>query len=219
MRNNNNKNHEFSHEEIVEMELVLIKAIEAFHESPRREEIKGYVQDYFVRYCCERKFPLQDTLDFVNPRFRRGIHLKMSDIVPESKRGQAHLVNISLLRLLNENKEVFDDKKRSEVLTNFCGLTGISKDIATPIVEGYIKLKRKNVIEKDLYPFLETTVSKIEKAKDRKEIEDDVFGFYSEQLHVDSDYIKGVLRNKKKRDSAEKKEKAAKSLSTDNDAR
>ena len=52
---------------------------------------------------------VNDTLDFVNPRFRRGIHLKMSDIVPESKRGQAHLVNISLLRLLNENKEVFDD--------------------------------------------------------------------------------------------------------------
>lgn len=85
MKNNSEELFEFSHEQGVEIEWTLSKSIELFHESPKIHEIKGYVQDYFVRYCYERQLPLKETLEKVNGLFKKDIHLEMSDIVPDSK--------------------------------------------------------------------------------------------------------------------------------------
>ena len=50
MENNINKSFEFTGKEIAEIEWVLVKAIELFHESPYPYTIKNDVQEYFLRY-------------------------------------------------------------------------------------------------------------------------------------------------------------------------
>lgn len=205
MKNNSRKKIEFSHEQGIDIEWVLIKSIETFYETPYPNEIKGNVQDFLVRYCYERGFPLKETIDYINPKFKKDIKVKIEDVLPESKRGQAHLVNISLLKLLNDKEIVFDDKKREEVTSKFCDLTGVPSDLATPIVNTFVKIKRRNVIEREIYPFFEETTSKIPNDKDRKAIEDEVIDVYAKELKTNSQYIRGVLKNKKKKDEAERK--------------
>lgn len=205
MKNNSPEKYEFSHEQAMNIEWILIRSIETFYETPYPNEIKGNVQDFFVRYCYERDFPLKETMDYANLNFKHGIQIKMEDIVPESKRGQAHLVNISLLRILNDEKIVFDEEKRKEATSKFCELTGVSLDLANPIVDSFVKIKRRHVIEKEIYSFFEIHTSKISDDKKRRLIEEEVITGYAKELKTNSQYIRGVLKNKKKKDAAERK--------------
>lgn len=205
MENNINKSFEFTGGEIAEIEWVLVKAIELFHESPDPSTIKNNVQEYFLRYCYERKYPVKETLEKVNSLLKRGINIKMQDIVPESKRGQESLIRGDLAAMLIKSGAIWDDAKTNEMMSTFCEVTGVSKEMTAPIVATIVKQKKRDVIEKDLYNFLGKRVAVIEDAKDRKAMGEEIIGAYAEQLKLDTKYIKGVLRDKKKKDEAERK--------------
>ncbi len=203
MKNDSKKPFEFTHEQSVDIEWVLVKSIELFHESPRTYEIKGYVQDYFVRYCYERDLPLKETIERANGLFRKNIHVEMSDIVPESKRGQAHLVNMTLITMLNKDGNYLDEEKIEKTVDKFCNLTGVSRDLTDPIVNTFVKWKKRTVIERELYDFLGGRIAQIPDEKDRKAASEETITAYAEVLKVTPQYIKGVLKNKKKKDEAE----------------
>lgn len=205
MKNNENKSFEFTGGEIAEIEWVLVKAIELFHESPNPSTIKNNVQEYFLRYCCERKYPIKETLEKVNSLLKRGINIKMQDIVPESKRGQESLIRGDLAAMLIKSGAIWDDAKTNEMMSTFCEVTGVSKEMTALIVATIVKQKKRDVIENDLYNFLGKRVAVIEDAKDRKAMGEEIIGAYAEQLKLDPKYIKGVLRDKKKKDEAERK--------------
>ncbi len=205
MENNSQKKYEFTHEQSVDIEWVLVKAIELFHESPRPHEIKGYVQDYLVRYCYDRQLPLKETIEMTNKLFKKNIHIEMSDIVPESKRGKAHLVNMTLLGMINKDGNYLDEEKTDGIVAKFCELTSVPRDLADPIVSTFIKYKKRNIIERELYTFLNDKVAKMSDEKDRKAIQEEAITGYAEILKVEPNYIKGVLKNKKKKDEAERK--------------
>lgn len=202
---NKNKSFEFTGKQIAEMEWVLVKAIELFHESSDPYTIKGNVQEYFLRYCCERKYPVKETLEKVNPLLKKGINIKLQDIVPESKRGQESLIRGDLAAILIKSGAIWDEDKTNEMMSTFCEITGVSKEMTEPIVATIVKQKKRDVIEKDLYNFLGKRVAVIENAKDRKAMGEEIIGAYAEQLKLDPKYIKGVLRDKKKKDEAERK--------------
>lgn len=204
-KNNSNKPFEFTSGQIAEIEWVLVKAIELFHEAPDLSTTKNNVQEYVLRFCCERKYPLKETLEKVNPLLRNGINIKMQDIVPESKRGQESLIRRNLASILIKSGDIWDENKTNETMETFCEVTGVSKEMTKPIVSTLVKQKKRDVIEKDLYSFLEKRVAGIEDAKHRKAMGEEIIGAYAEQLKLDSKYIKGVLRDKKKKDEAERK--------------
>ncbi|MBQ7410071.1 MAG: hypothetical protein IJW20_01650 [Clostridia bacterium] len=205
MENNINKSFEFTGKEIAEIEWVLVKAIELFHESPDPSTIKNNVQEYFIRYCCERKYPIKETLEKVNSLLKKGINIKMQDIIPESKRGQESLIRGNLAAILIKSGAIWDEDKTNEMMSTFCEVTGVSKEMTEPIVATIVKQKKREIIEKDLYSFLGKRVAVIEDAKDRKAMGEEIIGAYAEHLKLDPKYIKGVLRDKKKKDEAERK--------------
>ncbi len=205
MKNNSEELFEFSHEQGVDIEWTLSKSIELFHESPKIHEIKGYVQDYFVRYCYERQLPLKETLEKVNGLFKKDIHLEMSDIVPDSKRGQAHLLNMTLIPMLNKDGIYLDEEKTENTVDGFCNLTSISRELADPIVATFIKWKKRTVIERELHDFLNSKIAQISDDKDRKAAGEEAINAYAEVLKVTPQYVKGVLKNKRKKDEAERK--------------
>ena len=205
MENNSNKPYEFSHSEIADIEWTLVKAIELFHESPRTHEIKGYVQDYLVKYCYDRKLPIKDTVDKFNEKTKKNIKIGMTDIIPESKRGQAHLINITLLSMLNKDGTYLDEEKTEETIEGFCNLTGVSRELADPIVNTFVKWKKRNIIEKELYNFIGNRIAQEPDETMRKAMEEEAINGYAEVLKVTPQYVKGVLKNKKKKDEAERK--------------
>lgn len=205
MKNNSKEPFEFTHEEGVDLELVLVKSIEAFHESPKTHEIKGWVQEFFIKYCLEKKLPLKETIAEANKIFRKGIHVEMSDIVPESKRGQAHLVNMALLTMLNKNGMYLDEGKTEETVKGFCDLTGVSRELTDPIVNTFVKWKKRTVIERELHDFLGGRIAQEPDEKKRKAMEEEAIKGYADVLKVTPQYVKGVLKNKKKKDEAERK--------------
>lgn len=205
MENNSQKKYGFNHEELVDIEWDLVRAIELFHESPRTREIKGYVQDYLVKYCYERKLPIKDTVEMFNEKTKKDIRIEMTDVIPESKRGQAHLVNITLLSMLNKDGKYLDEEKVDETVDGFCNLTGISRDLVNPIVNTFIKLKKRTVIERELHDFINGRIAQITDDTERKAAGEEAIKAYAEVLKVTPQYVKGVLKNKRKKDEAERK--------------
>lgn len=221
----NNKSFEFKDDDILEMELLLVKAITTFHESPDPSKTKNYVQEYILRYCCERKFPVKDTIDKLNTLLRSGIKVNIQDVVPESKRGQEHIIRGDLAAMLIKSGAIWDETKTNEMMSTFCEVTGVSKDMAAPIIATVVKQKKRAVIENELYDFLGKHVSKMEDSKTRKAASEEVINAFSEQLKVEPKYIRGVLKDKKKKDEAERKRieeyranKAKKNVNLDDDS-
>ncbi len=205
MENNINKSFEFTGEQIAEIEWVLVKAIELFHESPNPSTIKGNVQEYFIRYCCERKYPVKETLEKTNSLLKKGINIKMQDIIPDSKRGRESLIRGDLAAMLIKSNAIWDEKKTEEMMSNFCEVTGIPKEMTAPIVTTIVKQKKREVIEKDLYGFLGKHVATIQDLTTRKLAGEEAINAFAEELKLEPKYIKGVLRDKKKKDDAERK--------------
>ena len=214
MENNSNKPYEFSHSEIVDIEWTLVRAVELFHESSYTHEIKNYVQDYFVKYCYDRKLPIKDTIDMFNEKTKKNIKIGMSDIIPESKRGQAHLINMTLLSMLNQDGLYLDEEKTEETIEGFCNLTGVSRELVDPIVNTFVKWKKRNIIEKELYDFFEERIAQEPDETMRKGMEEEAITVYAEALKLTPQYVKGVLKNKKKKEEAERKKVAEGQTST-----
>lgn len=200
-----NKPYEFSSDEIVEMELVLSKSIGLFYESSNIYEIKYNVQDYFIKYCYERNLPLRETLEELNKLLPAHMRPNMKDIVPSSKRGQDYLIRTTLFTMINQKRALGDSDKVDEVISSFCDLTGVNKETAKPIINTLLKQRRRDIIENDLYGFMEKHLAIIPDAKEKKEQQEMVIQAFSEELGVEPKYIKGVLRDKKKKDEAERK--------------
>lgn len=205
MENNSQRNHVFDHAELVGIEWDLVRAIELFHESPRTREIKGYVQDYLVRYCYERKLPIKDTVEMFNEKTKKDIRIEMTDIIPESKRGQAHLINMTLIPMLNKDGKYLEEEKTEETVEGFCDLTGVSRELVDPIVNTFVKWKKRNIIEKELYDFLGKRIAQEPDETMRKGMEEEAITAYADVLKVTPQYVKGVLKNKKKKDEEERK--------------
>lgn len=204
MENNKSKSFEFTNGQISEIECVLVKAIETFHESNITYSIKHNVQDYFIEYCYQRGYPLEYTLEVANKILKPSARIKMDDIVPKSKRGQENLISGTLSAMLVKSGAIWSEEKTDEMMTEFCKLTSVSKDMATPIITTLVKRKKREVIERDLYDFLSEKVAVLDDETDRKLIEKEVIGSFAEKLHLDPKYIYRVLRNKKKVDEERK---------------
>lgn len=205
MKNYSKKEVNLSHSQITEIEWFLVKAIELFYESLRPCDIKDYVQDYIVKFCYERELPIKETVKKVNELTKSNINIKMADVLPESKRGQAHLVNRTLLSMLNSSDTILDELKTAAVVNKFDDITGISSKLTIPIVNTFRKLKKRNIIEKELYTILNTSIKEMNVPKEKRKFVEMLVNAYSEKLKVDPKYIKSVLKNKKKKDDAERK--------------
>ena len=203
MKNNEKKPFEFTGGQIAEIEWVLVKSIEAFYEIGRPHEIKGNVQDFFIKFCFDKQYPLKETLELIKPLLKNGIQLEMKDIVPDSKRGQEHFVRGTMFAMLSKSGAIWNENKTNEMMARLCELTGISKEFASPIVNLLIKQRKREVIEKDLYSFIGTHVAPIEDVKTRRLMAEEVINAFAEELNVEPKYIKGVLKAKKKKDEAE----------------
>lgn len=203
--NTDTKKFEFSHKQMVEMELDLVKVVDTLYESTRHYEIKRKVQDYFIQFCYNRNYPIKDTFEFVRPIIRKELPLELNDIVPESKKGQAYFVRGNLFGMLCKSGAIWDEKKTDEMITRFCNITGVSKDFAIPLVNISIKQKKRQIIETELYDFLKKYVVPLEDRQDRKEKGDYVINEFAQALKLDPKYIRGVLKDKKKKDAAERK--------------
>ena len=206
MKNDSIQKFNFSHSQITEIEWFLVKAVELFYESLRPCDIKDYVQDYIVKFCYERELPIKETVKKVNELTKSNINIKMADVLPESKRGQAHLVNKTLLVMLNKPEIILDESKTDDIVNNFTDLTGISKDLITPIVNDFRKLKKRYIIENDVYGVLNGSIKEMPDEKRKKQAVEMVINAYSEKLKVSPKYIKYVLKNKK--EQTERKRKA-----------
>lgn len=201
----NNKKFEFTNEDIVDIEWVLTRSLILIHESPNPYTIKGNVQEYVIQYCLDRGYPLRETIEKANEVSKGMLNIQMKDIVPESKRGQEHLVRGTLFSMLNKSGAIWDEGKTDEMVTSVCELTGISKDMVTPIISTMVKQRKRDVIEKEAYSFLRDTLARFDTPDDRKAVGEEIIQAFAEQLHVEPKYIKGVLKAKKKKDEAEAK--------------
>lgn len=191
----------FTHEQILEIELDLSKAVQLFTESPNPNEIKGNIQKYVIDFCLKRKYPLQETLDELNKKLPRNIHQRMEDIVPNSKRGKEQLVQTVLLSEFAKKYPTSDENKTQETVESFCNLTGISESIVMPIVDRFLKQRRKDIIEKDLYDFLNSIDEKDLSDEDKATQKNYVIGEFSEALGIDPKYTKRIIGAKKKREA------------------
>lgn len=199
------KKFEFSQKQKAEMEMRLVKPVETFYESSRQYEIKRMVQEYFIKFCYDRNYPVKDAFEFVRPIIKKGISLELSDIVPESKKGQEFLVRGNLFGMLCKSGAIWDEKKTDDMITKFCNITGVSKDFAVPLINISTKQKKRQVIETELYDFLKEHIAPLENKQDRKEKGEFVIGEFAQALKLDTKYIKGVLKDKKRKDIAERK--------------
>ena len=84
-------------------------------------------------------------------------------------------------------------------------MTSISRELADPIVATFIKWKKRTVIERELHDFLNSKIAQISDDKDRKAAGEEAINAYAEVLKVTPQYVKGVLKNKRKKDEAERK--------------
>ena len=107
--------------------------------------------------------------------------------------------------MINQKRALGDSEKVDEVISSFCDLTGVNKETAKPIINTLLKQRRRDIIENDLYGFMEKHLARIPDAKEKKEQQEMVIQAFSEELGVEPQYIKSVLRNKKKKDEAERK--------------
>ena len=199
------KKFEFSRRQKVEMELDLIKVVEALYELPRHYKIKRRVQEYFIQFCYDRNYPIKDTFEYVRPIMKKEIPLELKDIVPESKKGQAFFVRGNLFGMLYKIGAIWDEKKTDEMITRFCNITGVSKDFAIPLVNLSTKQRKRQMIETELYDFLKEHVAPLENKQDRKEKGEFIISEFAEALKLDIKYVKGVLNDKRKKDKAERK--------------
>lgn len=199
------KKFEFSQRQKVEIELDLVKVVETLYESTRPYEIKRRVQDYFIQFCYDRNYPVKDTFEYVRPILRKGIPLELKDIVPESKNGQAFFVRGNLFGMLYKSGAIWDKKKTDDMITKFCNITDVSKDFAVPLINISTKQRKRQIIETDLYDFLMEYVAPLEDRQDRKEKGEFVISEFANALKLDTKYIKGVLRDKKKKDMTKRK--------------
>lgn len=146
----------FTHEQILEIELDLSKAVQLFTESPNPNEIKGNIQKYVIDFCLKRKYPLQETLDELNKKLPRNIHQRLEDIVPNSKRGKEQLVQTVLLSIekdlydfLNsiDEKDLSDEDKATQknyVIGEFSEALGIDPKYTKRIIGAKKKREAKS---------------------------------------------------------------------------
>lgn len=199
------ENFKFTDADIIQIENVLYKAISLFYETPYPSQIKGNIQDYFIKFCYERKYPLKDTLDVLNGLLKPHLQVSMKDIVPESKSGKKHLVNGTLCSMLLKVNGVWNEEKRGELIGNFCDLTGISEEFANPLIDIFVKKKKREVIEKEIYDDIQRFTKKLDKEADKSQIADEIISMYAEYLKMDPGYIYDVIKNKKQKDINEEK--------------
>lgn len=199
------KKFEFSRRQKVEMELDLIKVVETLYELPRHYEIKRRVQEYFIQFCYDRNYPIKDAFEYVRPIIKERIPLELKDIVPESKNGQTFFVRGNLFGMLYKTGAIWDEKKTDEMITRFCNITGVLKDFAVPLVNLSTKQRKRQIIETELYDFLKAHVAPLENKQDRKVKGEFIISEFAEALKLDTKYVKGVLRDKKQKEKAERK--------------
>lgn len=187
------------------LELDLVKVLEAIHESPETFRIPYRKREFFIDYCCKNKCPIDETLEFVNSRIKENMRMKKEEVIPESKKGKDFLIKMTLVSNLIKSGAIWDEQRKVDMIETYSEITGIERSIIDPIIATEIKKQRRRVIERDLYDFMREHVNKFEDAKSRKEVGEEIIRVFAEQLNVEPKYIKSVLKNKKKKDEAERK--------------
>lgn len=198
------KEREKSRKEAV-LEVELVKVIETLHESPKTDEIPQYVREYFINYCCKNKLLVDEALEFMNSTIKRNMKKTREEIIPESKRGKRHLIASTLIPTMIKSGAIWDENKTMEMSETFCEVTGIDREMVLPMVALEVKQKKRNVIESDLYNFIKKNVLTIENAKTRKAASEEAINAFAEILHLEPKYIKGVLRDTKKKEETKRK--------------
>ena len=187
------------------LEVELVKVIETIHEYPNTSKIPQFVREYFVNYCCKNNLSVDEALEFMNSTIKKDMRKTREEIIPESKRGKDFLIRMTLIPNLIKSGAVWREEEVTQMTDTFCEVTGISKEQVAPIVATEVKQKKRSVIENDLYDFIGKNVLPIENPKTRKAASEEAINSFAEVLNLAPKYIKGVLRDKKKKDEAEKK--------------
>jgi hypothetical protein len=205
--NEDKKIGKFSSKQMAVIEWVLVREIDALQENPRRHQIKRMIQNNFIQFCFEKNYSVSDVFEVVSPLIRKDVKIELKDIVPESEKGQNFLVRGTFAGILNRSGAIWDERKTEEAIDRFCNITGISKDFVVPRINTFVKQRKREILETELVETLQKLVVPIEDKSERLKKGNLVISEFARVLNLEPKYVKGVLRQKKKKDETEKKKK------------
>lgn len=180
-------------ESIIENDLSF--ALSLFHEGTDTKKMRRYMSDYTIKFCLKHNLTIDETLEIVNNALSQKKQVKKEWIVPSSKNSQKTCVHTTLFSLIKDSSAFLNPKEAENIISNFCNLTGIDTELATPIIKTKIRNYQKNLIETMLYDAIMKTKNNSSSKNIRQEIKNTVLEF-SDALGTTPQYTLGVLNRK-----------------------
>lgn len=187
----------------------LISAINLCFDIQDPHRMRFEIQQFVIEFCYRNKISLDETLKEINKRIPVSKKIEREGIVPKSEKGREHLVKTALVHFILTEHAIGSAEQTGRIMQDFCSITGLPQGFVEPIIKDYIKRKKKEIIEKELYGTFEKVVAKEPDKKTRKAQMAEAISAYADILEVEPDYIMWVLADKKRRENVNTKKQIA----------